>query len=208
MRFLIFLLDGASLFYISKYKPTTLLNLRNYILHRLFASSEIRFPYNLKSQVIDRDSVMVPIGWDSWGKIKALRDEFDVEGFEYEKKVVPYTTVGNSLSIQSEIVAEDEQAFLGRQLEVLNSMGGKVVAPNSPKIDSLEDISAKLAKLSKLKESSSPSTPIRERKSGIDVNIMFQPFGFLFGFFRSTMIMLHHLLLHKMKSWPTFSRIY
>jgi dynein light intermediate chain 1 len=33
----------------------------------------------LKHNVIDRDKVVVPPNWDSWGKIRVLRDGFDVE---------------------------------------------------------------------------------------------------------------------------------
>ena len=34
----------------------------------------------LKPNVVDREHVLVPSGWDSWGKIRVLRDGFDVEG--------------------------------------------------------------------------------------------------------------------------------
>ena len=34
----------------------------------------------LKHNVIDRDKVIVPPCWDSWGKIRVLREGFDVEG--------------------------------------------------------------------------------------------------------------------------------
>jgi len=34
----------------------------------------------LKHNVVDRERVMVPPGWDSWGKIRVLREGFDVEG--------------------------------------------------------------------------------------------------------------------------------
>lgn len=34
----------------------------------------------LKHNVIDRDKVLVPPNWDSWGKIRVLREGFDVEG--------------------------------------------------------------------------------------------------------------------------------
>jgi dynein light intermediate chain 1 len=34
----------------------------------------------LKHNVIDRDKVLVPSNWDSWGKIRVLREGFDVEG--------------------------------------------------------------------------------------------------------------------------------
>lgn len=35
---------------------------------------------NLKHNVIDRDKVLIPPSWDSWGKIRVLREGFDVEG--------------------------------------------------------------------------------------------------------------------------------
>jgi dynein light intermediate chain 1 len=34
----------------------------------------------LKHNVIDRDKVVVPPNWDSWGKIRVLREGFNVEG--------------------------------------------------------------------------------------------------------------------------------
>jgi dynein light intermediate chain 1, cytosolic len=34
----------------------------------------------LKTNVFDRDKVVVPPNWDSWGKIRVLREGFDVEG--------------------------------------------------------------------------------------------------------------------------------
>lgn len=34
----------------------------------------------LKHNVIDRDKVVLPPNWDSWGKIRVLREGFDVEG--------------------------------------------------------------------------------------------------------------------------------
>jgi hypothetical protein len=33
----------------------------------------------LKHNVIDRDKVVIPPNWDSWGKIRVLRDGFDVD---------------------------------------------------------------------------------------------------------------------------------
>ncbi|PLW26877.1 hypothetical protein PCANC_23131 [Puccinia coronata f. sp. avenae] len=35
------------------------------------------FPFPYKANVVDRDEVLIPMGWDSWGKIKILRDGFD-----------------------------------------------------------------------------------------------------------------------------------
>ncbi|PSK42530.1 hypothetical protein B9Z65_4444 [Elsinoe australis] len=35
----------------------------------------------VRHNVVDRESVVVPPGWDSWGKIRVLREGFDIEGF-------------------------------------------------------------------------------------------------------------------------------
>jgi dynein light intermediate chain 1, cytosolic len=83
--------DGAALFYTTQ-MPTTLSVLRQYALHMLFippapqpgmassteASAPIRnpFPFSHKSNTLDRDRIVVPAGWDSWGKITVMR-EFD-----------------------------------------------------------------------------------------------------------------------------------
>ena len=34
----------------------------------------------LKHNIIDRDKILIPPNWDSWGKIKVLREGFDIEG--------------------------------------------------------------------------------------------------------------------------------
>jgi dynein light intermediate chain 1 len=51
--------DGAALFY------TTPAPARN------------PFPFAAPANVLDRDRIVVPAGWDSWGKIGILRDGFD-----------------------------------------------------------------------------------------------------------------------------------
>ncbi|KAH9817286.1 dynein light intermediate chain-domain-containing protein [Melampsora americana] len=86
---------GGALFFTSERKPETIGRLRSYVLHRLFGqlestsltaasvttggatSSSRLFPFPYKANVIDRDEVLIPMGWDSWGKIKILRDGFN-----------------------------------------------------------------------------------------------------------------------------------
>lgn len=84
--------DGASLFYTTQ-SPATLQSLRQYALHLLFSppapapsansSAEVAvphrnpFPFNEKANILDRDRIIIPSGWDSWGKIAVLRDGFD-----------------------------------------------------------------------------------------------------------------------------------
>jgi len=86
--------DGAALFYTTPL-PATLQILRQYALHLLFmppapspgmaSSNEVQapvrkiFPFTHKPNALDRDRIVVPAGWDSWGKIAVLRDGFDAK---------------------------------------------------------------------------------------------------------------------------------
>lgn len=87
--------DGASLFYTTP-QPTTLHVLRQYALHVLFVppapspdgaldstAAPVRnpFPFAHKPNTLDRDRIVVPAGWDSWGKIVVLRDGFDAKAW-------------------------------------------------------------------------------------------------------------------------------
>ncbi|THH19895.1 hypothetical protein EW146_g1335 [Bondarzewia mesenterica] len=87
---------GASLFYTTQ-QPATLQILRQYVLHLLFippapspglssptepvAPTRNPFPFQQKPNTLDRDRIVVPAGWDSWGKIAVLRDGFDAKGW-------------------------------------------------------------------------------------------------------------------------------
>ncbi|KAF8261673.1 dynein 1 light intermediate chain [Lactarius quietus] len=86
---------GASLFYTTP-QPTTLNVLRQYALHVLFVppaptpdgaidgtAAPVRnpFPFSHKPNTLDRDRIVVPAGWDSWGKIAVLRDGFDAKAW-------------------------------------------------------------------------------------------------------------------------------
>ncbi|KAN0140382.1 hypothetical protein V8E53_001591, partial [Lactarius tabidus] len=39
------------------------------------------FPFVHKPNTLDRDRIVVPAGWDSWGKIVVLRDGFDAKAW-------------------------------------------------------------------------------------------------------------------------------
>ncbi|PPQ79491.1 hypothetical protein CVT25_003373 [Psilocybe cyanescens] len=85
---------GAALFYTTP-QPANLQVLRQYALHLLFmppaptpamsTSTEIQAPvrnispFSQKPNTLDRDRIVVPAGWDSWGKISVLRDGFDAK---------------------------------------------------------------------------------------------------------------------------------
>ncbi|KAJ7068679.1 dynein light intermediate chain-domain-containing protein [Mycena amicta] len=87
---------GAGLFYTTQ-QPSTLQVLRQYALHMLFlppapspavasgaeAPAPIRnpFPFTHKPNYLDRDHIVIPSGWDSWGKITVMREEFEARSW-------------------------------------------------------------------------------------------------------------------------------
>ncbi|KAJ3337152.1 hypothetical protein HDU93_001533 [Gonapodya sp. JEL0774] len=145
---------GASLVYTSTSKPHTSTALRSYILHRLLhqlppstasdpssGTSSPRqlpsFPFLRRAQVVDRDAVLVPTGWDSWGKIRVLRDGFDCPSAADTGSGSPQSSIDGGSGARDyfssvvkkpveklvipnpTIAAEDDQAFLERHIAVL-----------------------------------------------------------------------------------------
>lgn len=68
--------DGASLIYTSHSTSNPL----QALIHSSLGIQSLLKKQPLKPNVIDRDKVLVPSNWDSWGKIRVLRDGFNVEG--------------------------------------------------------------------------------------------------------------------------------
>lgn len=71
----ILLKHGASLIYTIPSVPSPLQSL----IHSSLGIHSLLKRQPLKHNVIDRDKVVVPPNWDSWGKIRVLREGFDVE---------------------------------------------------------------------------------------------------------------------------------
>ncbi|KAI9802577.1 MAG: hypothetical protein M1833_001650 [Piccolia ochrophora] len=72
----ILLKHGSSLIYTSTSSPNSL----QALIHSSLGIQSMLKKASLKHNVIDRDKVLVPPNWDSWGKIRVLREGFDVEG--------------------------------------------------------------------------------------------------------------------------------
>ncbi|KAK3290309.1 dynein light intermediate chain-domain-containing protein [Chaetomium fimeti] len=66
---------GASLIYTTPSVPSQLPTL----IHSSLGIHSLLKKQPLKHNVIDRDKVVIPPNWDSWGKIRVLRDGFDVD---------------------------------------------------------------------------------------------------------------------------------
>ncbi|TPX47848.1 hypothetical protein SeMB42_g03189 [Synchytrium endobioticum] len=138
---------GASLFYVSRLRPETLSNMKQYILHKLLSNSSSNgfnaiqrisssYQFTTKAQVVERDVIFIPSGWDSWGKIRIIKDSFDCStmaglsenGDTIAKRtyedVIRRTSSDIGLSINTAITVEDEQDFLERLAEQLQAAGG------------------------------------------------------------------------------------
>lgn len=73
---LIVVIDGASLIYSAPYLANSLQSL----IHSSLGIHSLLKRQSLKHNVIDRDKILVPANWDSWGKIRIIREGFDMEG--------------------------------------------------------------------------------------------------------------------------------
>ncbi|KAK1494618.1 dynein light intermediate chain, partial [Colletotrichum tamarilloi] len=71
----VLLRHGASLIYTTPNVPSSLPSL----VHSSLGITSLLKRQPLKHNTIDRDKILVPPNWDSWGKIRVLRDGFDVE---------------------------------------------------------------------------------------------------------------------------------
>jgi len=148
---------GAALFYTTTGLPQSFPSLRSYIMHRLLHTSTKPFPFYSRAQVIERDTVLVPAGWDSWSKIKILRG-FDCEGVsrgwdidmglgpndyvEGDEKVAGtrsvYEEVVRGRKEDTQIVLhpptkwEDEQLFYEKHYETLQRTSDNSRVPGAP----------------------------------------------------------------------------
>ncbi|KAH7013621.1 dynein light intermediate chain-domain-containing protein [Ilyonectria destructans] len=71
----VILRHGASLIYTSQNTPSQLPTL----IHSTLGITSLLKRNPLKINVIDRDKIVVPTNWDSWGKIRVLANNFDAE---------------------------------------------------------------------------------------------------------------------------------
>ncbi|KAF2398143.1 dynein family protein [Trichodelitschia bisporula] len=72
----VLLKHGASLIYTMPEAPGALQTL----VHSSLGIQSMLLKKQLKHNVADKDHILVPPNWDSWGKIRLMTDGFDVEG--------------------------------------------------------------------------------------------------------------------------------
>ncbi|KAF7718813.1 Dynein light intermediate chain [Penicillium ucsense] len=156
----ILLKHGASLIYTTPFHANSLQSL----IHSSLGIHSLLKRQSLKHNVIDRDKILVPANWDSWGKIRIIREGFDMEGVStawsieiqdapeplenssttgqqsddgeegtsavaiFEQTIqdpkrdmsiaLPTSTTGNQIEVET----SDMQAFLARQVEILEQL--------------------------------------------------------------------------------------
>jgi hypothetical protein len=65
-------------------------------------SSSNRYSFPYKPEILTRDVVMIPAGWDSWNKIRAIR-----EGFECEEMATEVVEFGDGTTKQRSDIYQD-----------------------------------------------------------------------------------------------------
>ncbi|EDO45956.1 predicted protein, partial [Nematostella vectensis] len=105
---------GAALFYTSVKENKNCNLFLKYVLHKIYG-----LPFKSPALVVDKDSVFIPSGWDSMKKIGILN--------EHLKNIHPDDSFDDHIIKpalrkplqEKEITAEEEQAFLAKQQQLL-----------------------------------------------------------------------------------------
>ncbi|KAH8647420.1 dynein family protein [Tricladium varicosporioides] len=126
----ILLKHGASLIYTIPSVASPLQSL----IHSSLGIHSLLKRQPLKHNVIDRDKVVVPPNWDSWGKIRVLRDGFDVEA------------INKGWSLDIEESPSRPSSGMDQGDEVPKKKGGAVEAYEEqirdPSLDALQAVTA------------------------------------------------------------------
>uniref|UniRef100_A0A3B5KNZ9 Dynein light intermediate chain n=1 Tax=Takifugu rubripes TaxID=31033 RepID=A0A3B5KNZ9_TAKRU len=98
---------GASLVYTSVKEMKNLDILYKYLVHRLYG-----FPFHCPAQVVERDAVFIPSGWDNEKKIAILHENFQTLKSDDTFEDVIVKPPVRKIVHEKEIQAEDDQVFL------------------------------------------------------------------------------------------------
>ncbi|KAL2084678.1 hypothetical protein ACEWY4_020196 [Coilia grayii] len=98
---------GAALLYTSMKENKNLDLLYKYLIHRLYG-----FPFDVPAQVVEKDSVFIPSGWDNEKKIAILYENFQTlkTNDNFEEIIVKPPL--RKFVHEKELGAEDDQVFL------------------------------------------------------------------------------------------------
>ncbi|CAK1603534.1 unnamed protein product [Parnassius mnemosyne] len=119
---------GAALFYTSAKEDKNCDLLYKYLTHRIYG-----LPFRTPALIVEKDAVLIPAGWDSMKKISILYENMQsCKPDDYYRDIIvqPATRKSGGLR-EAEVCAEDEQAFLQRQLAALQA-GAPAPRADSP----------------------------------------------------------------------------
>lgn len=146
---------GAALVYTSAKDSRNVDVLYKYILHRVYG-----FPFTQPASVVEKDSIFIPAGWDNEKKIAILHENMtslkpdDPFGDHIKKP-----SLKRPQQREMEIQAENDQNFLGRQLNIMNTQ-----TPPQPQAISMahrqENASSLSPSLPQRSKSTLTSTPL------------------------------------------------
>ncbi|XP_067001575.1 cytoplasmic dynein 1 light intermediate chain 2 isoform X2 [Anabrus simplex] len=106
---------GAALFYTSAKEDKNCDLLYKYLTHRIYG-----FPFRTPALVVEKDAVLIPSGWDNMKKISILYENMQsMKPDDYYRDVIVQPIIRKPVTRESETQAEDEQSFLGKQLQLL-----------------------------------------------------------------------------------------
>lgn len=108
---------GAGLFYTSAKEDKNCDLLYKYLTHRLYG-----LPFRTPALVVEKEALLIPSGWDSAKKISIVCENLQsMKPDDYYRDVIasPPSRKGIGGNREVEIVAEDEQVFLARMLQLL-----------------------------------------------------------------------------------------
>uniref|UniRef100_A0A6Q2Y8N5 Dynein light intermediate chain n=1 Tax=Esox lucius TaxID=8010 RepID=A0A6Q2Y8N5_ESOLU len=98
---------GAALLYTSTKENKNIDLLYKYLVHRLYG-----FPFDLSAQVVEKDSVFIPSGWDNEKKVAILYENFQSLKKEDKFEEVIIQPPVRKVVHEKELGAEDDQVFL------------------------------------------------------------------------------------------------
>lgn len=100
---------GAALFYVSVKEDKNCDLLLKYILHKVYS-----FPFRIPAVLVERESILVPAGWDNKNKIRFLSETLTTipSSTPYEDVVFKPARLSDTKRLAPEVVAQSDQDFL------------------------------------------------------------------------------------------------
>lgn len=121
---------GATLVYTSTKTGKGVDVLSDYVAHRLLGTQ-----FSTRAQVLDKDMLFVPAGYDSLERITVLNDH--TKTGTYEEVIAPPANKTRAARAEDLVVAQDDQAFLESHKGTLDSLskGERPVRPASATLE-------------------------------------------------------------------------